>query len=134
MTRICWSLVFVIAACSPAIAGDLVSPKLLGPPARSGRLFLPGAIAAFNLPQSGQTQANAPAQSRKLSKTGKTLVIAGAGVIAIGAFMMTRSNTTISSSVSGNIQRDVQINWKATGGGVAGGGAAMLIIGLTRRE
>ncbi len=131
MTRRYLAIIMVISLigmCSPALAGDLVSPKLLG--SLSERPYLRGSIAAFSLPQAGQAPAKSQPQSKEWTKPGKIMTIAGLGVVGAGAVMMTRSNSTVYSS--GN--QSLQINWKATGGITMGGGAVLALIGLTRRH
>jgi hypothetical protein len=110
---------FGLMLATPALAGDasLVNPKLL----------------AGLQPPKGPSAANPPAD-RKWTPGGKVMTIIGAGLIAAGAFMMTRDNQTIDSSCSGNMCTETQVRWKVVGGVTAGGGAALMIIGLTRRR
>lgn len=106
---------FGLVVATPALAGEasLVNPKLL----------------AGLQPPTGPSAANPPAD-RKWTPTGKVLTVVGVGLIAAGAFMMTRDNQTIATE--GNTEW--QINWRITGGITMGGGAALTILGLTRRH
>jgi hypothetical protein len=106
---------FGLLLATPALAGDasLVNPKLL----------------AGLQPPKGPSAVDPPAD-RKWTPGGKVMTIIGVGLIAAGAFMMTRDNQTIYSDDSGG----VAINWKITGGITMGGGAALTILGLTRRR
>jgi len=111
----------LIGLSSPVMAGDLVSPQLM---------------AGLQSPSQSQAQPQpqpAPA-SKQWTRGGKVMTFVGVGLIAAGAFMMTRSNSTISSSCGSGSCSETQISWRWTGAGVAGGGAALVIIGLTRRH
>jgi hypothetical protein len=106
---------FGIAVATPAMAGEanLVNPKLL---------------AGLQPPQ-GPTVANPPAE-KHWTQGGKIMTFIGIGLIGAGAFMMTRDNQTIAS----NGNTEWQIQWRVTGGITAGAGAALMILGLTRRR
>jgi hypothetical protein len=116
----------ILGACLPASAADLVSPKLL-PPASGLRVGIPHQNAAFD---SGTVPSDQPApKHRHWSKKGKVLTIVGAGLIGAGAAAIVHGqNTTV--SCSGNTC--AEIAWKATGAAWAAGGAALVIVGLTR--
>lgn len=137
----------LLALCSPVYAGDFVSPRFNMPaksssvsaalPAFGARVSLPSNYAAFGLPQSSQqqqSQPTAPARQRHWSKGGKILTILGLGLAGVGAVMMTKENSTISSSCSGNTCTEYQFRWRVAGGISVGTGAALTILGLTRRS
>jgi hypothetical protein len=73
--------------------------------------------------------ANPPAE-KHWTQGGKIMTFIGIGLIGAGAFMMTRDNQTIAS----NGNTEWQIQWRVTGGITAGAGAALMILGLTRRR
>jgi hypothetical protein len=117
-------IVAMLGACLPASAADLVSPKLF-PPASGLRVGIPN--VAFD---SGTGSSDQPAPKRRhWSKTGKVLTIVGAGLIGGGAAAIVHGqNTTV--GCSGNTC--AQIGWRATGIAWVAGGAALVIVGLTR--
>lgn len=128
-------VVMLIGLSSPALAGDLVSPKLTASlSADAVRPYVPGRIAAFSLQAPGQSQSPAAPVEKHWTRGGKVMTIIGASLVAAGAFMMTRENSTISSSCGSSSCREWQINWRWTGAGTAASGAALMIIGLTRRH
>ena len=136
----------MLGLCSPVYAGDFVSPRFKMPEGSSrvgsalpnfgARVGLPSTYAAFGLPQSSQQQSSQPtppARQRHWSRNGKVLTILGLAMAGAGAVMMTKDNSTISSSCSGSTCTEYQIRWKVTGGITMGTGAALTILGLTRR-
>ena len=111
---------------SPASAADLVSPKLL-PPASGWRVVSPNLNAALD---SGTVPSDQPPERhRHWSKTGKILTIVGAGLIAGGAAAIVHGQNT-RVACSDNTCADIV--WRDTGIGWAAGGAALVIVGLTR--
>lgn len=116
----------MLAVCLPASAADLVSPKLL-PPASGLRFITPNLNAQFD---SGTAPSDPPpAKHRHWSKTGKVLTIVGGGLMAGGAAALVHGqNTTVACGSSSC----TQIAWKATGAVWVAGGAALVIVGLTR--
>ncbi len=110
----------------PAWAADLVSPKLL-PPASGLRVVTPNLNARFD---SGTVPSGQPPEKhRHWSKTGKILTIVGGGSIAGGAAALVHGqNTTVACGSSSC----TQIGWRATGAAWTAGGAALVIVGLTR--
>ena len=129
MTHRCLAMLLVMAMlgmCLPASAADLVSPKLL-PSASALRAVTPNLNAAFD-PQAGSSdQPTAP--HRHWSKTGKILTIVGAGLIAGGTAAIVHGQKT-QVVCSGNTCTDIA--WRDTGIGWAAGGAALVIVGVTR--
>jgi hypothetical protein len=118
-------IVAMLVTCLPASASDLVSPKLL-PPASGLRVGIPNQNVAFD---SGTGPSERPAPKRHWSKTGKVLTIVGAGLIAGGtAAVVHGQNTTVACGSNSC----TQIGWKATGAVWMAGGAALVIVGLTR--
>lgn len=119
-------IVALLVTCLPASASDLVSPKLL-PPASGLRAGIPNRNVAFD---SGTSSSDRPAPRRHWSKTGKILTIVGGGLIAGGAAALVHGENTKVACSSGTC---TEIAWKATGAVWMAGGAALVIVGLTRR-
>jgi len=129
MTNRCLATLLVVAMlgiCLPASAADLVSPKLL-PPASALRAGIPNRNVSFDA--GTDTSSQPPAPHRHWSKTGKILTIVGAGLIAGGAAAIAHGQDT-RVVCSGNTCTDIA--WRDTGIGWAAGGAALMIVGLTR--
>jgi hypothetical protein len=118
-------IVALLVTCLPASAADLVSPKLL-PPASGLRVGIPNQNVAFD---SGTSSSDRPAPRRHWSKTGKILTIVGGGLIAGGAAAVVHGQNTTVACGSNSC---TQIGWKATGAVWMAGGAALVIVGLTR--
>ena len=118
-------IVALLVTCLPASAADLVSPKLL-PPASGLRVGIPNQKVAFD---SGTSSSDRPAPRRHWSKTGKILTIVGGGLIAGGAAAVVHGQNTTVACGSNSC---TQIGWKATGAVWMAGGAALVIVGLTR--
>jgi hypothetical protein len=116
----------ILGVSFPASAGDLVSPKLL-PPASALRVSTPRLNADFG---QGTVPSDQPvAKHRHWSKTGKILTIVGAGLVAGGAAAIAHGqNTPVSCSGS----TCASIAWRDTGIVWAAGGAALVVVGLTR--
>jgi hypothetical protein len=129
MTHRSWAtllIVTLLGACLPALTQDLVSPKLL-PPASELRAGIVTRSLTFDM---GNDQADQPAAPhRHWSKTGKILTIVGAGLIGAGAAALVHGQNT---RVACNDGTCVDVAWRATGAVWAGGGAALVIVGLTR--
>jgi hypothetical protein len=70
------------------------------------------------------------APHRHWSKTGKILTIVGAGLIGGGAAAIVHGQNT---RIACNGTTCVDVAWKATGAIWTGAGAALVIIGATRR-
>ncbi len=78
----------------------------------------------------GNDQTSQPAAPhRHWSKTGKILTIVGVGLIGAGAAALVHGQNT---QVACNNGTCVDLAWRATGAVWAGGGAALVIVGLTR--
>jgi hypothetical protein len=73
---------------------------------------------------------HAAAPHRHWSKTGKILTIVGAGLIGGGAAAIVHGQNT---RVACNGTTCVDVAWRATGAVWTGAGAALVIIGATRR-
>jgi hypothetical protein len=140
-------LVFLLSslAAVPAFAGDYTNTKLLPhrlPLSASAALASSAAIPgrttfnemagtlAFAPQQPGQAQSTPPAPARHWSRAGKIMTVIGAGLAVAGGIMMTKQNTTISSTST----TETQIDWKATGAGFIAGGAILAVVGLTRHS
>jgi hypothetical protein len=156
MIRQCVALLLVsslLGLCSPAIAGDLVSIRFTvlrqdkhvrpgpanifsspGLPSFSTRVGLPNTHVALFVPSSEQ-QPYQPAQTQPQphgwTKAGKILTVLGIGVAGAGAVMIAKGGTT---TVASNGNTSVGIDWRTTGYIWVGVGAALAVIGLTRRH
>lgn len=132
MTHRFWAALLAVTtlvACSQAFAQDLVSPKLLRAPSavRAGSApnlaFGPGPDASTQVPP-----------HRHWSKVGKILTIVGAGLIGAGtAALIHGQNTQVACTSNGTVETCTDIAWRATGAIWTGAGAALVIIGATRR-
>jgi hypothetical protein len=124
-------VVTMLGAVLPAFAQELVSPKLL-PPASELRSGIAARNLAFDMgtdPPPNQ----APAPHRHWSKTGKILTIVGAGLAGAGAVALVHGeNTQVACTSNGSGGTCVDIAWRATGAIWLGGGAALVIVGVTR--
>lgn len=122
-------VMMLIGLSSPALAGDLVSPKLMAGLSVKG---FPGRIAAFSLQGSGQagsqSQSQAAPSHRHWTRGGKVLTFIGLAFVGGGAVMMTRE-VPDSEMVPGQ----TYVRWKRVGGISMGIGGALAIVGLTRR-
>ncbi len=131
MTNRFWAILLVMAmamlgASLPASAADFVAPKLL-PPTSGLRVVTPNLSAAFDSGNGPSDQP--PAKDRHLSKTGKVLAIVGGGLIVGGVGAIVHGqHTTI--ACSGSTCADIA--WRDTGIGWTVGGAALVIVGMTR--
>jgi hypothetical protein len=112
---------------SQTIAQDLVSPKLL-PPASELRVEAANRHLAFDADNDPRNQAAAP--HRHWSKGGKVMTIIGAGLIGAGTAALIHGQNTQVACSSGTC---TEIKWRATGAIWMGGGAALVIVGATRR-
>jgi hypothetical protein len=147
MIRRYLALVLVVTfmcASLPALAEDAVLPAAPSTQdavsAKSLPLFLQHGSSSGLMPGLTKTDAfpggqSQPTQSSKQwTKGGKIMTIIGAGLIAGGAVEATHKNTTLTSGCSGNTCSSVSVDWRDTGIITIGAGAALLIIGLTRRH
>lgn len=130
MTRRGWAALLMVAmlcTCLQTFAQDLVAPKLLPSPSA-----LRTEIATRNLAfgTGDDPSKQAPPPHRHWSKTGKILTIVGAGLIGAGTVAIVHGQNT-QVACSGNTCVDVA--WRDTGIVWAAGGAALMIVGLTRR-
>jgi hypothetical protein len=158
MIRQCLTMLLtssLLGLCSPAIAGDFSSIRFTaarghtrvmpgpanifsvpGLPNFSARVGLPDSHAAFYIPPSDQ-QSNQPVQTQPLpqrggwTKAGKILTVLGIGIAGGGAVMIAKGGTT---TLASNQTTSVGIDWRTTGYVWVGVGAALALIGLTRRH
>jgi len=119
-------IVAMLVTSLPALAADLVSPKLL-PPASGLRAGIPNQNVAFD---TGTGSSNRPAPRRHWSKTGKILTIVGGGLIVGGTAALVHGQNTRVTCSSGTC---AEIGWRATGAVWMASGAALVIVGVTRR-
>jgi len=137
-----------LGLCSPAFAGDFISPRFSAPaPAGLGVTLglasatqpgLPGfgtqaslasAETEFGFQDPSQQQPTQPAShppERHWTKGGKIMTGIGVGLAVVGIIEFTRTTQPLA-------QGGVEINWKATGGITMGAAAILAAIGLTRR-
>jgi hypothetical protein len=136
MTHRCWAalvMVTMLGGCLQALSQDLVSPKLLPPPSAL-RVGSAARNPAFDMADDPSKSNHAAAPHRHWSKTGKILTIVGAGLIGAGtAAIVHGQDTRIACTSNGTTQTCADIAWKATGAVWTGAGAALVIIGATRR-
>jgi hypothetical protein len=128
-----WTIVLVIAiafASLPAPAQNLVSPKLLPPPAelRAGIHNLNASLA-----QGSNTPSSQPAKTKHWTKTGKILTIVG-GAVAADGIATVAYYEAYNSSCSTNLSNCLSSGWKWAGVAEASAGGALMLIGLTRRS
>jgi hypothetical protein len=133
MTR-CWAILLVIAisfASLPASAQELVSHKLLPPPAAL-RTGIHDFHASFG--QEPGAPAKQPAKQKHWTKGGKIMTYIGAGLMAggAGALGYGLSNQNSPSCSAGNTC--IAVDWKWTGVAWLAGGSVLTVIGLTRRS
>ena len=126
-----------LGLCSPAFAGDFISPRFSAPaPAGLGvTLGLASATqpgppeTGFGFQDPSQQQPTQPAShppERHWTKGGKIMTGIGVGLAVVGIIEFTRTTQPLASG-------GVEINWKATGGITMGAAAILAAIGLTRR-
>lgn len=130
MSRFWGVLVTVVVSVSlPAIAQDLVSPKLLPSPAEMR-------VAATNasLGQDSASSASQPSHQKHWTKGGKIMTFIGAGMMAggAGALGYGLSNENSYSCSAGNTC--IAVDWKWTGVAWLAAGGTLTAIGLTRRS
>jgi hypothetical protein len=129
MTRRYWAaliVVIMLGGCLQALAQNLVSPKLL-PPAPALRVGIAKQNLAFDMGNDPSSQSAAP--HRHWGKTGKILTIVGAGMIGAGTVALVHGQNTRVACSNGTC---VDIAWRDTGAVWTAGGAALVIVGLTR--
>jgi hypothetical protein len=130
MTRRYWAVLLVVMMLGgrlPVLAQDLVSPKLL-PPASELR------AEAANRHLALDTESDPPSQNatphRHWSKAGKIMTVVGAGLIGAGTAALIHGQNTQVACSNGTC---ADIAWRATGAIWMSGGAALVIVGATRR-
>jgi hypothetical protein len=129
MTRRYWPALLVatmLGGCLPVLAQDFVSPKLL-PPASELRVEVANRHLAFDADNDPPNQAASP--HRHWSKGGKIMTIVGAGLIGAGTGALIHGQNTQVACSNGTC---TEIAWKATGAIWMAGGAALVIVGVTR--
>lgn len=120
IATMCWT-------CVPAAAQNLVSPKLL-PPTSVLRADFSNSHATFATESDQPDTAGTP--HRHWSKGGKIMTIIGAGLIGAGTAALIHGQNTQVACSNGTC---TEIAWRATGAIWMGGGAALVIVGATRR-
>lgn len=113
----------------PAIAQNLVSPKLLPPPAE-----LRTATANASFGQTTNAQPAHPAVQKHWTKGGKIMTYIGAGLLGggTGALAYGLSNENSFACDSGGTC--IAVDWKWTGVGWMAAGGALMAVGLTRHS
>ena len=129
MTRRCWAALLVVAmlgGCLQVSAQDFVSPKLL-PPASALRTGIVTSNLAFGTGDDPSKQTHPP--RRHWTKGGKIMTIVGAGLIGAGTGALIHGQNTQIACSSGTC---ADIAWRATGAVWMAGGAALVVVGVTR--
>ena len=129
MTRQCWVALLVVTmlvGCLPGFAQDLVSPKLLPRPSEL-RVEVANRHRALDTENDPSSTVATP--HRHWSKGGKVMTIIGAGLIGAGTAALIHGQNTQVACSSGTC---TEIAWKATGAIWMAGGAALVIVGVTR--
>lgn len=129
MTYRSWGMLLVAAISltwAQASAQNLVSPKLV-PPAPVLRAEIATQHLAFATDDNPPSTAAAP--HRHWTKGGKIMTIIGAGLIGAGTAALIHGQTTQVACSNGTC---ADIAWKATGAAWMGGGAVLVIVGVTR--
>ncbi len=122
-------IVTMFGACLQASAQELVSPKLL-PPASVLRTGIAARNPVFGVGDDPSPSNHAAAPHRHWSKTGKILTIVGVGLLGAGTAAIVHGQNTRVACSNGTC---VSIAWRDTGAIWAGAGAALVIVGATRR-
>jgi hypothetical protein len=134
MTRRCWAAILVVkmlGGCQPVLAQDLVSPKLV-PPVSELRAQVATRHLAFDTENDPPSQTATP--HRHWSKAGKIMTTVGAGLIGAGTGALIHGqNTQVACTSNGTVETCASIAWRATGAIWMSGGAALVIVGATRR-
>jgi hypothetical protein len=126
-------MVTMLGGCLQALSQDLVSPKLLPPPSAL-RVGSAARNLAFDMGDDPSNSNHPAAPHRHWSKTGKILTIVGAGLVGAGAAAIVHGqNTRIACTSNGTVETCADIAWRASGAIWTGAGAALVIIGATRR-
>ena len=112
--------------CTQTLAQNLVSPKLL-PPASELRAEVANRHLALDTESDPPNTAATP--HRRWSKGGKIMTIIGAGLIGAGTGALIHGQNTQVACSNGTC---TSIAWRATGAIWMAGGAALVIVGVTR--
>ena len=129
MIRFFLILVAALSSASLASAQNLVSPKLL-PPAADLRV----ATGNASFGQNSSASSEQPATHRHWTKGGKIMTFIGIGLMAGGAGALgygLSSENSYSCNTGGTC---VAVDWKITGALWLAGGAALTVVGATRRS
>jgi hypothetical protein len=113
--------------CTQTLAQNLVSPKLL-PPASELRVEFATHHLAFDTKSDPPNTVATP--HRHWSKGGKIMTVIGGGLIGAGTAALIHGQNTQVACSGGTC---TEIAWKATGAIWMAGGAALVIVGATRR-
>jgi hypothetical protein len=112
--------------CTQTLAQNLVSPKLLPPPSELR-------VEVANRHLARDTDNDPPRTSttphRHWSKGGKIMTFIGAGLIGAGTAAVIHGQNTQVACSNGTC---TEIVWRATGAIWMAGGAALVIVGVTR--
>jgi len=129
MTRFWGLLVTVLLISLPAVAQNLVSPKLLPPPAE-----LRVAAANASLGQSSSPSSTQPVHQRHWTKGGKIMTFIGAGLLGGGTGALAYGLSDENSYTCSSGGTCVAVDWKWTGVAWMATGATLTVIGVTRRS
>lgn len=129
MTDRSWVVVLiatVFGMCAQTLAQDMVSPKLLPP---ASELRAEAANRHLAVDTENDPPNPAPTPHKHWSKGGKIMTIVGAGLIGAGTAALIHGQNTQIACSNGTC---ADIAWRATGAIWMGGGAALVIVGVTR--
>jgi hypothetical protein len=129
MTHRPWAALLIATmfwTCAQTLAQDLVSPKLL-PPASELRMEVANRHLALDTENDPPSQATTP--HRHWTKAGKIMTFVGAGLIGAGTAALIHGQNTQIACSNGTC---ADIAWRATGAVWMAGGAALVIVGVTR--
>jgi hypothetical protein len=112
--------------CTQTLAQDLVSPKLLPAPSEL-RVEVANRHLALDTDNDPPSTSTSP--HRHWSKAGKIMTVIGAGLIGAGTAAVIHGQNTQVACSNGTC---TEIAWRATGAIWMAGGAALVIVGVTR--
>ena len=133
MTRLFGAIVLGVAmslTCLPASAQEMVSHKLLPPPAEL-RAAIPDFNVSFDDPATPSSQ---PVKRRHWTKGGKIMTGIGVGLLVGGGAALAHGLTNANSYSCTSGGTCLAVDWKVTGGIWLGAGAVLTALGVTRHS
>lgn len=119
----------VLFVALPAAAQNLVSPKLLPPPAE-----LRVAATSASLGQTSAPSSSQPVHEKHWTKGGKIMTYIGAGLLAGGTAALAYGVSNENSYSCSTGSTCIAVDWKWTGVAWMAAGSTLAVIGLTRRS